>query len=47
MTLRPRVLVTLRALERKAVRDVLERAQVVCVTLSNLESGVLPSSQWN
>lgn len=36
-----------RALERKAVRAVLERAQVVCVTLASLESGVLSNESFD
>ncbi|OJH42092.1 AAA domain-containing protein [Cystobacter ferrugineus] len=36
-----------RALERKAVRNVLERAQVVCVTLASLDSGVLAHEEFD
>ena len=36
-----------RALERKALRAVLERAQVVCVTLASLESGVLSHEEFD
>src|SRR6218665_2344114 len=36
-----------RALERKAVRNVLERAQVVCVTLASLDSGVLSHEEFD
>ncbi|HVG62728.1 MAG TPA: AAA domain-containing protein [Hyalangium sp.] len=36
-----------RALERKAVRAVLERAQVVCVTLASLQSGLLASEEFD
>ncbi len=36
-----------RALERKALRGVLERAQVVCVTLASLESGVLSHEEFD
>jgi superfamily I DNA and/or RNA helicase len=36
-----------RALERKAVRAVLGRADVVCVTLASLESGVLHGEEFN
>lgn len=35
-----------RALERKAVRSVLERADVVCVTLASLESSVLAPERF-
>jgi ATP-dependent RNA/DNA helicase IGHMBP2 len=35
-----------RALERKAVRAVLERAQVVCVTLASLGSGVIAHEEF-
>ncbi len=36
-----------RALERKALRAVLERAQVVCVTLASLDSGVLSHEEFD
>ncbi|MFY0528951.1 AAA domain-containing protein [Archangium gephyra] len=36
-----------RALERKALRAVLERAQVVCVTLASLESGILSHEEFD
>ncbi|HEX8434379.1 AAA domain-containing protein [Archangium sp.] len=36
-----------RALERKAVRAVLERSQVVCVTLASLDSGVLSHEEFD
>ncbi|HYI00651.1 IGHMBP2 family helicase [Hyalangium sp.] len=36
-----------RALERKAVRAVLERAQVVCVTLASLQSGLLSHESFD
>ncbi|WP_225414494.1 AAA domain-containing protein [Stigmatella hybrida] len=36
-----------RALERKAVRAVLERAQVICVTLASLGSGVLAHEEFD
>jgi len=36
-----------RALERKAVHNVLGRAQVVCVTLASLESGVLSDEEFD
>lgn len=36
-----------RALERKAVRAVLERADVVCVTLASLETGVLAPERFD
>ncbi|WP_257448640.1 AAA domain-containing protein [Archangium lipolyticum] len=36
-----------RALERKALRGVLERAQVVCVTLASLESGILSHEEFD
>jgi ATP-dependent RNA/DNA helicase IGHMBP2 len=36
-----------RALERKAVRSVLERADVVCVTLASLETGVLAPEEFD
>ena len=36
-----------RALERKAVRAVLERAQAVCVTLASLDSGLLSPEEFD